>query len=67
MGGVEVLVAREIALVAGEEEHYGMVFIRDRTRPPDKPAVTHWIDILGALLEALPLDDALRNRLYLVR
>ena len=54
-------------LVAGEEEHYGMVFIRDRTRPPDKPAVRHWVDVIGALLEAFPRDDALRNRLYLVR
>lgn len=51
-------------LLAGEEEHYGLVFTSDATMPRNKASIPLWVKTLATLLEANPPDDALRNRVY---
>jgi predicted nuclease of predicted toxin-antitoxin system len=49
-------------LLSAGEGHYGMLFTDDATMPRNKASIPLWVKTLGALLEASPAEDALRNR-----
>lgn len=54
-------------LASARNDHAGVVLTFDRTLPRTATATDDWVRELGALLDAHPGDDALRNRVILVR
>jgi predicted nuclease of predicted toxin-antitoxin system len=51
-------------LLAGGEEHWGMVFTSDATLPRTRDATSQWVAVLSELLDAHGAEDALRNRVH---
>lgn len=51
-------------LLAGGEDHAGLVFTSDTTMPRNKVAIPLWVDQLNKLLAEHDGDDSLRNRVH---
>lgn len=54
------LIATRFAATA--DEHYGLLFTSDLTMPRDRSGIPLFVEVLGALLNQHPQEDALRNR-----
>jgi hypothetical protein len=58
---------RDFAAIAvlwakGGQEHYGLLFTSDESLPRGRGTIGLYVEVLTALLEAHPTDDALRNQ-----
>ena len=54
-------------MLAGGEDHYGIIFTLDDTLPRNKASISLWVQTLDAFLRAHAPDDALRNRTHILQ
>jgi predicted nuclease of predicted toxin-antitoxin system len=54
-------------MLAGGEDHYGIIFTFDDTLPRNKASISLWVQTLDAFLQVHAPDDALRNRTHILQ